>query len=217
MVQLSVSGNLPAVDNKVCRFQCPNLQQDDLLHQAEQALTMTGWLDKAMSFYHLSHTQTVTCFSLEILETRPAAWKPWTKESAVQHWLTPTIGEANQRWKKLYWSIGWCKGQEGRWEEDAFCCQRVWFVSEEGIQHPFLWDLFFFTMSPGHSFLETDSIKKIIGSQSMKRKQSFATDLLLDIISWVMTHIKRAAIWVWLEKRVVGNVPHIFLQVTSDI
>lgn len=29
---------------------------------------------------------------------------------------------------------------------------------------------FFFTMSLGHSFLETDSIKKIIGFQSMKRK-----------------------------------------------
>lgn len=90
----------------------------------------------------------------------------------LRYWLTPTT-EANQKWKMLYWSIGWCKGQELRWEEDDFYCQAVWFVSEEGIQHPLLWDMFFFTMcsfSLGHSFLETDSIKKIIGFQSMKRK-----------------------------------------------
>lgn len=98
--------------------------------------------------YHLPQTQTVTNFPW-------SCWRPdhlhenHGQRQGLRYWLTPTI-EENQKSKMLYWSIGWCKGQELRREKNDFYCQRIWFVSEEGIQHPFLWDFFFHNVTRTH-------------------------------------------------------------------
>lgn len=86
LVLLRASGNLLAAGNKICRHQCPNLQQDGLFQQVEHLIRASGsnlssdndWLPwQWQVFVFLSSVpNTVTCFSPDLLENWLSAHKP---------------------------------------------------------------------------------------------------------------------------------------------